>query len=507
MLVKTTIKKMACLAFSAMMVTSLALSGCADQPGNSTSQTPQNSQSSVESKKEEPSVPINWYFPGNGQPADADLVASKISEYVKGKGLNIDLKLNCFDYGSYVEKVKNMAAAGEEFDICFTASWGLNYKEMANNGAYVDITEMFDQYAPKTKAQLGDVFLDASKIKGRNYAVPTLKEKAQQYGFMFLKKYVDQYKLDLSTVKKPEDLEPILKTIKEKEPTIYPMGGGWSATLKQYFDDLGAPGLGVLRHDSNDYKVVLQLEEPEYKAYYELAHKFYNAGYIRKDAATVTDQSGDEKSGKLFSKCSSLKPGKDKEYSNSTGQEWIQIETTPAIITNGDTMGSMNAISITSKNPEKALAFLEFVNTDETVNNLMSYGVKDVHYTSVSSNLIKKTADNTKYCPGTNYMFGNVFLNYLWDNEDPKKWEAFEAFNTNAIPAKSLGFDFDPSKVKNEIAACDAVKGDYEKALENGTVNPNEYLPKYLKALKDAGVDRVIAEKQTQLDAWVAQNK
>ncbi len=76
------------------------------------------------SEKDEPSIPINWYFHGNGRPAGADLVVSKISECVKEKGLNINLKLNCLDYGSYVEEVKNMAAADEEFDICFTASGG-----------------------------------------------------------------------------------------------------------------------------------------------------------------------------------------------------------------------------------------------------------------------------------------------------------------------------------------------------------------------------------------------
>ena len=41
--------------------------------------------------------------------------------------------------------------------------------------------------------------------------------------------------------------------------------------------------------------------------------------------------------------------------------------------------------------------------------------------------------------------------------------------------------------------------------LQTGSVNPEEYLPKFQQALKDAGVDEVIAEYQSQYDAWLAE--
>lgn len=78
-------------------------------------------------------------------------------------------------------------------------------------------------------------------------------------------------------------------------------------------------------------------------------------------------------------------------------------------------------------------------------------------------------------------------------------------FNNNAIQSKALGFVFDSTAVKTEMAAVKAVMDEYRLSLENGTIDPKENLPKFRQALKDAGIDTVIAEKQRQLDEWSAE--
>lgn len=61
------------------------------------------------------------------------------------------------------------------------------------------------------------------------------------------------------------------------------------------------------------------------------------------------------------------------------------------------------------------------------------------------------------------------------------------------------------SSVKSEIAALDSVLAEYRLGLENGELDPEEYLPKFIQALREAGIEKVIAEKQRQLDSWVAE--
>lgn len=53
--------------------------------------------------------------------------------------------------------------------------------------------------------------------------------------------------------------------------------------------------------------------------------------------------------------------------------------------------------------------------------------------------------------------------------------------------------------------SLDSVLAEYRLGLENGELDPEEYLPKFIQALREAGIEKVIAEKQRQLDSWVAE--
>ena len=57
------------------------------------------------------------------------------------------------------------------------------------------------------------------------------------------------------------------------------------------------------------------------------------------------------------------------------------------------------------------------------------------------------------------------------------------------------------ANVTNEIAALSAVVAQYVPALESGSVDIDVYYPKFVEALKAAGIDSVIADKQAQFDA------
>ncbi|HPW42148.1 MAG TPA: DUF3502 domain-containing protein, partial [Bacillota bacterium] len=56
--------------------------------------------------------------------------------------------------------------------------------------------------------------------------------------------------------------------------------------------------------------------------------------------------------------------------------------------------------------------------------------------------------------------------------------------------------------VKNEIAAVNNLWDKYVPALETGSIDPEVNVPKFLEELKAAGIDKVIAEKQEQLNEW-----
>ena len=83
-------------------------------------------------------------------------------------------------------------------------------------------------------------------------------------------------------------------------------------------------------------------------------------------------------------------------------------------------------------------------------------------------------------------------------------WELSEQTNKEGIPSLALGFSFDPTPVADQVTACTNVYNQYYLPLINGEVDIDEILPVFQKALKDAGIDAIVAEKQAQLDAWLA---
>ena len=91
-----------------------------------------------------------------------------------------------------------------------------------------------------------------------------------------------------------------------------------------------------------------------------------------------------------------------------------------------------------------------------------------------------------------------------WEVDGADIWKQTEEFNNNAKLSKAFGFVWDNSDVLNEITACNNVTAKYKNALDCGSLNPEEAVPKMVQELKDAGIDTIIAEKQAQLDAWAA---
>ncbi|MNR42247.1 hypothetical protein D3C85_1607430 [compost metagenome] len=65
-----------------------------------------------------------------------------------------------------------------------------------------------------------------------------------------------------------------------------------------------------------------------------------------------------------------------------------------------------------------------------------------------------------------------------------------------------MGFKFTNAAVTAEIANIATVLDQYRPGLETGTVAASQQLKEFQDKLKAAGVDKVIAEAQKQLDEW-----
>ncbi|MBB6734646.1 ABC transporter substrate-binding protein [Cohnella zeiphila] len=451
-----------------------------------------------------PPVELTWYYGVAQVPPDQQLIEDEVNKIVKAK-INATVKLKPIDFGSYTTKMNTASAAGERFDLVWTANWAFNYDENVKKGAFLPLDRLIDQYAPKTKASIPDFTWNATKYKGEIYAVPNYQTVTSRYGVNVIKEYADKYGLDVSKVKKLDDLEPFLEQVKQNEPGITPFMLAGPLTKFNPFSNGYDDDYGVKIGDES-FKTNVIESTPEYKHFVELMHSWFEKGYINEDASTVKQIDASYNGKFAVSIEYSMKPGYEAEIkAKNGGREIVGIPLADVTTTRTSNIATLTSISRTSANPERAMMLIELVNTDPELFNLLSFGIEGKHYEKLDDKTIRVNP-NGGYT-ASNWVFGNVFNGYLIEGQAPDTWEVTKKLNETAVVQPTFGFNFDDSAVKAENANIAAIKAEYEPLLDTGTVDPAEYLPEYLNKLKKAGVDKVQAELQRQLDAWLAENK
>lgn len=447
-------------------------------------------------------VELIWYTIG-APPKDLEKVEAEINKYTAEKiGVTVDMKM--IDFGDYSQKMQVMAASGEPMDILFTSSWAFDYVQNARKGAFMELDELLEKEGKGIKEILDPAFLEGSKVDGHNYAIPANKELPAQEVWRFNKKLVDKYNLDISKVDTLESLEPLLKVIKENEPNVVPLAISKDfGPLTPYDAVIEKMPMAVHLDDKENLKVVNTLESPELMAALKTMNKYYKAGYISPEAATTTSTQDLFTSGNWFVDRAATQPFADNLWSQSYGYPVVSTPANDPVVYNWSVMGSMQAISANSEHPEEAMKFLNLLNTDAKLRNLVDSGIEGEHYKKVSENVMENLPASKNYDVPT-FTFGNVMLTYLNPEDPENKWEEFKKFNESGTNAPLLGFNFNPSKVSSELAAVNNVKEEFWAPLMTGTVDPEQYLPKAVEKLKAAGLDKIMTEVQSQVDAWKA---
>ena len=154
-----------------------------------------------------------------------------------------------------------------------------------------------------------------------------------------------------------ELLKPVLKVIKENEPDVVPLYITKGFSPPTYFDYITNPVGVEMGDDSLTVKNVFETEKM--KSTIETLRKYYKAGYINADAATAKD----DKSVKRLVTKADGQPYAEGLWSKDLGYEVVASDIMDGLVTNDSTTGSMIAVSNNSKNKDKAVEFLNLLNT------------------------------------------------------------------------------------------------------------------------------------------------
>jgi len=461
-----------------------------------------SSTEAVEQVEQQESAQIVFYYPGLEQP-DHQLVEEKVNEYVQGK-IDAELRLIPIDWGSWDTKVKILFAAGEPMDVLFTAGWS-DFHTFANNGMLNDLSSLMNEYTPQLKHHMDPLYLEGTAINGVNYAIPNQTSTHTFSGILFNELLVDKYNFDIKGITKLADLEPMLRTIQEKEKGIAPVFGKITDFEKLAMLERIGFGPGALM-PGNGTTIVNEYNTPEMMANLKLFYNWSEKGYVhinkQKDMYSVL---GNEK--QTFAIVVGGRKADITESLNfNSGLSWVAVPLKEHYISSTDLSSSMLAVPTSSKHPDKAMQFIELLHTDPELLNLLNWGIEGYHWneSEIESNRIELTEFSDGYDPGMSWMIGNPGLASLpttgyYHTDYNKLQQTFEDAERSAL----LGFQFDDS-----TAGATSIAKTYNPFIRQQDQSPEDpvkAVPILVKAMEAGGLKDYITAKQQQIDAFLAE--
>ncbi len=478
-------------------------------------------------------VTLKMWFHGSNV-TDDKAVMEKVNEYL-GEKINATLQPIWGTWGDFDTNVVTALTAMDDVDMYFTCSWSANdYAGYATDGYYARLDDpennLIEKAGSEVWALLPQVLTDGAVIKDAAsgtgvYAVPGYKDIAIQntwdVNVGLLTKYgytledvenTDYYGFGdmLAKVKAGEGadfyplcIEPVVLERMVNNSIVVTGDSGAINVMSYYIDPVDPSNEGPYGN-----QIFNKFATPEFKKFAEKTREYYLAGFID-PAMTNTGTSNDARqaaqlAGKYLIGTQSYSYGYETAASAARGIEVAFVPTTPPYVDTTSSQGAMFAISSVSKNPERAMMFLNLLNTDPYLMTLLNYGIEGVHYDLTAEGLVKFNPEaRSTYQPWTNGV-GNITLLPPLEGQSTDFVEDFKAYYGAAKSTPVLGFIFNQEAVESEMGAIANVSAEYAFALMSGAADPAEKLDEFIKSMNGAGIQKVIDEANMQLQDFLA---
>ncbi|WP_123043215.1 ABC transporter substrate-binding protein [Cohnella candidum] len=487
------------------------LSGCggakkdtAVSSGNDTTD-----QASSDKKGEPYTVNFVYHAPKEGNQKEVNELVNKLTM----KELNMKVNLIPLTWDSYQQKLSLMLASNEPIDISFVFTFDL--PTYLSSGYIVDASK-YSQYTEGIYKVLGD---DAKTgyVGNIQAGFPMLNSRGAPSAFFVRKDIFDtlgykasDFHVTTDDYSSFDQLTQLFAKVKEKYPDITPFDGYRTLGLNQvsYVDILGN-NFGVLDNYGQTTKVTNWYESDQFKQFADLNREWFSKGYSSKDIVVdKTQGQAKMKAGKTFAFFASYGPNAEAAMKSQTGYDTVMIPVSEKLKSTTVVSGSMNAVMSTSRDKVKAFQFLNWAYNNAEFNDLLNWGVpgKDwvVNKDGFADYPDGVTAATVNYHEDFGFIYPNQYLMHPWAGNPKNIWDIYKQFSDDAIVSKAFGFNFDPTPVSDELTQLNTVLAKYETPISFGSVDPEENIAKLNSELKAAGLQKVIDEKQKQLDAWLA---
>lgn len=489
------------------------LTSCSIVPINLAKDTSRTADKAV-GQSTEPHTVLKFYFGGEKRAA-TDEVWSAVSDYVNAKGLNVKFSVQFIPWTEYSRKLLVMAAAGDRWDLNFDSE--TSFQQMASRGSYLPLNKLLPQYAPK----LYEHYLQLDNLRsvtsnGDILALPWMINMNQRPHIVWRQDLAEKAGVHRSedSIQNIEDVDLLLHELKAAYPNnritripalpIYIVRDEWV--------DLGFHGLGFYLNDP-----AVKVQAIEDQTFYidaaKMSKKWYEDRILTPDAKIDNDNSADQwRNGKMLTTLTSHEwayvadPGfVDESYRQQAALLYPDKKTV-----NRSPTSNVVAINRNSEHPELVLKFMEMLETDSQLYDLVIYGIQGKTYELDGGKVIYP--DNLKF-PISNYMdWGSQWAFWRMKYMRPTNTYPGDFWNEEAKFAESpmnvaspvTGLLLNDQEISSKLEKRDQIYEEYGKSIEYGMAADVEEAVMSYRALQAAGGRAaVIQEVQSQVDQFL----
>ncbi len=464
-------------------------------------------------------VVLKMYLLGDKQ-EDHDLVWGEINTKLE-QNINATIDVNLLGWGEWDQRYPLLFAAGDKFDMIYTANWA-KYVDQAVKGGFLPLSEeMLKKYAGNTYTKIPEAAWKQTKIGGKIYMIPGDNVSASAFVIMIRGDLREKY--GLPEIKTINDYERFLDTIAENEKGILAYGDNnhsnhWilpSVMVNQLntWSYINCGGVDMMHFDfgNTDSNPFFRYDTTEYISFVEKMIEWRQKGYWSNTALTEsTGRSELFKVGKSASTVENVGSISD-IYNDWKAKypDW-KLEVCDAafgtITTANSYLSDGMAIHATSDNPERALMAIDCMCNDRDINYLVRFGIKGKHYDLTSDGKLIQGADSSKYSQGYSIWQFNVLPLVPKNEEHPSYQEIKKSQSDKMVIHPLSAFVLNTENIKTEYSACKNIFDQYQPILELGfSKEPEKDIREIVDKLNAAGFDKIKQEIEKQVAECIAE--
>ena len=551
-------KRTICLLLAMIMVLSIVLAGCSKtaetpaadetpattEPAETTdnTETPEAPEETAEPALEQKTIQL--MITGAGKQANSDKVWAAFNEQLQQYVPNTTVEFIDVSFDEYSEKFSQVLASGEGVDLAWTG-WLINKPQNIADGNLMPLDDLLAEYGQGIVDILGEnvVEIHRNAADGKLYYLPSWQGLCgERRGWLVVTEiaelagdtWIDDTNAALNKWRNNysgiEDFQAVLDQATKYLAAAKEAGKlgagintgrafGWSMYNGMYsFLGVGGAEIGITYCDGT-FTVKDGVAGEHYKLYAKTMADWYKEGYIRSDIMSVdTSTLTMPKNGEItdttyvFS-CDPYLTEADQEAAIADAgmdMTYLPIEENAYLILGGDTS---YAIPYCADEPERAMMVLNAIYSQPDLYNTLIYGIEGEDYTKNADGTIttsyvgaSPTADDSYGIQ--RWIIGSCKNALINNGTDPNYYADLEALEETARVNPFLNFTFDRTNVEGICASILNVYYEYGPQLDNGVAGDNweELYNSYMSARKDAGIEELIAEFQSQLNEYIKAN-